>query len=75
MVDGFCGGAIVVNAGFPKIFFYNSTIVVGGFLTLEPLHNVYMRDCDSPVYKIALYMLQGNNRISMYICRILALFP
>ena len=25
------------------------------------MHNVYMRDCDSPVYKIALYMLQGNN--------------
>ena len=30
-----------------------------------PVHNVYMRDYDSPVYKIALYMLQGNNRISM----------
>ena len=41
----------------------------------SPLHNVYMRDYDSPVYKIALYLLQGNNRISMYICRILALFP
>ena len=40
-----------------------------------PMHNVYMRDYTSPVYKIALYMLQGNNRISMYICRILALFP
>ena len=42
---------------------------------LNAMHNVYMRDYDSPVYKIALYMLQGNNRISMYICRILALFP
>ena len=37
------------------------------------LHNVYMRDYDSPVYKIALYLLQGNNRISMYIRRILAI--
>ena len=32
-----------------------------------------MRDYDSPVYKIALYLLQGNNRISMYIRRILAI--
>ena len=38
------------------------------------LHNVYMRDYDSPVYKIALYMLQGNNRISLYIRRIWAFF-
>ena len=38
------------------------------------LHNVYMRDYDSPVYKIALYMLQGNNRISLYIRRILAFY-
>ena len=38
-----------------------------------PIHNVYMVDYDSPVYKIALYMLQGNNRISMYIRRILAI--
>ena len=38
-----------------------------------PLHNVYMRDYDSPVSKIALYMLQGNNRISLYIRRILAI--
>ena len=37
------------------------------------LHNVYMIDYDSPVYKIALYLLQGNNRISMYIRRILAI--
>ena len=37
------------------------------------LHNVYMRDYDSPVYKIALYMLKGNNRISLYIRRILAI--
>ena len=36
----------------------------------QPMHNVYMRDYDSPVYKIALYMLQGNNRISLYIRRI-----
>ena len=27
-----------------------------------------VHDYDSPVYKIALYLLQGNNRISMYIC-------
>ena len=40
---------------------------------LNPLHNVYMRDYDSPVYKIALCLLQGNNRISMYIRRILAI--
>ena len=32
---------------------------------LFTVHNVYMVDYDSPVYKIALYMLQGNNRISM----------
>ena len=38
------------------------------------LHNVYMRDYDSPVSKIALYMLQGNNRISLYIRRILAFY-
>ena len=38
------------------------------------LHNVYMRDYDSPVYKIALYMLQGNNRISLYIRRIWAFY-
>ena len=37
------------------------------------VHNVYMRDYDSPVSKIALYMLQGNNRISLYIRRILAI--
>ena len=37
------------------------------------MHNVYIRDYDSPVYKIALYLLQGNNRISMYIRRILAI--
>ena len=34
---------------------------------------MYMRDYDSPVYKIALYLLQGNNQISMYIRRILAI--
>ena len=39
-----------------------------------PLHNVYMRDYDSPVSKIALYMLQGDNQISLYIRRILAFF-
>ena len=39
----------------------------------RPLHNVYMRDYDSPVSKTALYMLQGNNRISLYIRRILAI--
>ena len=39
-----------------------------------PVHNVYILDHDSPVSKIALYMLQGNNRISLYIRRILAFF-
>ena len=42
-------------------------------MRVAAMHNVYMRDYDSPVYKIALYMLQGNNRISMYIRRILAI--
>ena len=46
---------------------------VGDLTTFSPLHNVYMRDYDSPVSKIALYMLQGNNRISLYIRRILAI--
>ena len=44
-----------------------------GNIDFFPLHNVYMIDYDSPVYKIALYLLQGNNRISMYIRRILAI--
>ena len=34
------------------------------------MHNVYILEYDSPVTKIALYMLQGNNRISLYIRRI-----
>ena len=38
------------------------------------MYHVYMRDYDSPVSKIALYMLQGNNRISLYIRRILAFY-
>ena len=37
------------------------------------MHNVYILEYDSPVSKIALYMLQGNNRISLYIRRILAI--
>ena len=44
-----------------------------GCLEFKAVHNVYMIDYDSPVYKIALYLLQGNNRISMYIRRILAI--
>ena len=36
------------------------------------VYHVYMRDYDSPVSKIALYMLQENNCISLYIRRILA---
>ena len=43
-----------------SIFFFN-----WGIRNCLTVHNVYMRDYDSPVYKIALYMLQGNNRISM----------
>ena len=38
------------------------------------LHNEYIREYDSPVSKTALYMLQGNNRISLYIRRILACY-
>ena len=38
------------------------------------MHNVYILEYDSPVTKIALYMLQGNNRISLYIRRILAFY-
>ena len=37
------------------------------------MHNVYILEYDSPVSKIALYMLQGNNQISLYIRRILAI--
>ena len=32
-----------------------------------PVHNVYILEYDSPVSKIALYMLHGNNRISLYV--------
>ena len=60
--------AIMVNGQF-------QVLIVTMMMMLIAMHNVYMRDYDSPVYKIALYLLQGNNRISMYICRILALFP
>ena len=35
------------------------------------LHNEYIREYDSPVSKIALYMLQGHNQIPLYIRRIL----
>ena len=38
------------------------------------MHNVYILEYDSPVSKIALYMLQGNNQISLYIRRILAFY-
>ena len=50
---------------------YSQEIV--GWRRCSAVHNVYMIDYDSPVYKIALYLLQGNNRISMYIRRILAI--
>ena len=59
-----------------EIFFENYYFMIDVCHTLQcdnALHNVYMRDYDSPVYKIALYLLQGNNRISMYIRRILAI--
>ena len=36
--------------------------------------HVYILEYDSPVSKIALFMLQGNNRISLYIRRILAFY-
>ena len=38
------------------------------------MHNVYILEYDSPVSEIALYMLQGNNQISLYIRRILAFY-
>ena len=38
------------------------------------MHNVLFVQCDSPVSKIAMYMLQGYNQILLYIRRILALY-
>ena len=38
------------------------------------LHNEYIREYDSPVSKIALFMLQENNQIPLYIRWILAFF-
>ena len=38
------------------------------------MHNVYILEYDSPVSKIALYMLQGYNQIPLYIRMILAFY-